>query len=157
MTKERARQKAAKYLEWAEKAEKKSKETYDAFQAVYKDFDWTQPILLGHHSQKRHQRVYEKRNSMHEKVRELDEKAKRFREKADNLLRFANTNKGDAERRREKIREELDKVVKVGDIIITMYGEKEVLKINKKSYTVQGSVGTFTVPKHLLFGTKIKQ
>lgn len=156
MTKERAKAKAEKYLEWATKAEAKSKEIYANWTAQHKDFDWTQPILRGHHSQRRHEKVFERRNSMHSKVRELDEKAKRFREKADNLLRFANTNKGDAERRREKVREELDKIVKVGDIIITMYGDKEVLKINKKTYTVQGSTGTFTVPKHLLLGTKIR-
>ena len=156
MRKQKALEKARQYIIWAEKAEQKAKDIYDRWFSVYKDFDWTQPILRGHHSQKAHEKVYERRNTVHEKVRDLNAKAKRFREKSANLTAFANTHKGDAERRREKIREELDKVVKVGDTIITMYGDKVVLKVNKKSYTVQGSNTTFTVQKHLIFGTKLK-
>ena len=134
MTKERAKAKAEKYLEWAGKAEAKSKQLYDTFQSQYKDFDWTQPILRGHHSQRRHEKVYERRNSMMTKTIELDAKAKRYREKAENLFAFANRNKGDAEKRREVQRQELDKYIKVGDVIVTMYGDKEVLKVNKKTY-----------------------
>ncbi len=101
MTKDRARAKSIKYIEWAEKAEAKSKAIHERFSADFKDFDWTQPILLGHHSQRRHQKIYERRDNMHRTINELDAKAKRFREKAENLLIFANTNKGDAERKRE--------------------------------------------------------
>jgi len=92
MTKDRARIKSAQYIEWAQKAEVKSKEIYANWYAQYKDFDWTQPILRGHHSQRRHEKVYERKNAIHLKVKELDDKAKRFREKAENLLIFANTN-----------------------------------------------------------------
>lgn len=138
MTKDRAKIKAAQYLEWAQKAEAKSKEIYANWNAQYKDFDWTQPILRGHHSQKRHEKIYERRDTMHRKINELDAKAKRFREKADNLLRFANTNKGDAERKREAQRQLADSKVSVGTQVYDYsFGSGKILKINKKTYTIQ--------------------
>lgn len=156
MTKERALAKAKQYREWGTKKMEKAKEIYARYSAEMKDFDWTQPILRGHHSQKRHEKIYERRNAIHTKVNEMESQAKRMFEKAENLEQFASRNKGDAERRREEMRKQLDEVLKVGDIIITMYGEKEIIKINKKTYTVQGSIGTFTIQKHLIFGSKPK-
>lgn len=157
MTKERARAKAEKYLEWADKADQQAQKLSNTWYAKFKDFDFTEPIKIGHHSQRRHEKVFEQRDRFFAKQIELSKKAKRFREKASNLIHFANTNKGDAEKRRETQRQELDKYIKVGDIIVTMYGDKEVLKVNKKTYTVQGSIGeTFTIQKHLIFGSKLK-
>lgn len=138
MTKERAKVKAGMYLEWADKAEAKSKELLETFHTQYKDFDWTQPILIGHHSQRRHEKVFEHRDSVMRRSIELDAKAKRFREKAENLLQFANTNKGDAERKRQAKREEVDAIVKVGMYVDScMYGVGEVLKVNQKTYTMR--------------------
>lgn len=149
MNKDRARQKAEKYFEWADKAEAKAKEIYDGFKSTYKDFDWTQPILRGHHSQRRHEKVFERRDSVMRKSIELEEKAKRFREKANNLLHFANTNKGDAERKRQVIREQADLLVRVGmNVDTVVWGMGEVVKINKKTYTVKFPSGSqFTVDK----------
>lgn len=142
MTKDRARVKAAQYLEWAEKAEIKSRELQDRFHADYKDFDWTQPILRGHHSQRRHEKVFERRDAMHRKVRELDEKAKRFREKADNLLAFANRNKGDAEAKREEQRALADSKISVGSQVTDwVFGTGVVERVNKKTYTIRFSSG----------------
>ena len=139
MTKERARQKAIKYLEWANLADKKRKELSDIWYAMYKDFDWTEPIKLGHHSQRRHEKVFERRDSFFRTQIELEEKAKRFREKAENLNYFANTNKGDAQRRREAKWAELDKIVSIGSRVRWVFGGKEatVKKVNRKTYGVE--------------------
>jgi hypothetical protein len=150
MTKERALQKSKQYREWGQKNLDKAKEIYSKYCEEMKDFDWTQPILRGHHSQRRHEKIYERRNSIHEKVNELEAKGKRMLEKAENLERFANTHKGDAEKKREEKRKELDEILSVGDTIYTMYGAKEILKVNKKTYTIQVSAGTFTYPKHFV-------
>ncbi len=137
MTKERALIKSKKYLEWAEKAEQKAKSIYHNWCEQYKDFDWTQPILRGHHSQKRHEKIYERRNTIHTKVQELEQKAKRLREKATNLEMFANRNKGDAERARDIRREQASNVFKENSEIYDFaYGSGIVKKVNKKTFTV---------------------
>ncbi|OQP67685.1 DUF3560 domain-containing protein [Niastella populi] len=145
MTKDRARIKAAQYVNWAAIAEKKSKEIYDSFQKVYGDFDWTQPILLGHYSQRSHEKVYERREAMHNKINILYAKAKRFREKAENLLNFANRNKGDAEVKRIVQRAIADTKITVGSAIIDwVYGSGIVQKVNKKTYTIKFTNGLKT-------------
>jgi hypothetical protein len=149
MTKDRARQKAAQYREWADKADKKARVLQENWSAEFKDFDWTQPILRGHHSQRRHEKVYERRNAFHQKLAELEAKAKRFREKADNLEAFANTNKGDAERRRTAEREKNDTLITVGTRIHDpCFRGGEVIKVNKKTYTIKfDNGGKFTRDK----------
>ena len=147
MTKDQARIKAQKYREWGNKKIAKAKEIYANYREEMKEFDWTQPILRGHHSQKRHEKVYERRNAIHEKVREMEAHGKRMLEKADNLEHFANTNKGDAEAKRQAQREANDQNIKVGDIIKTIYGMREVVKINKKTYTIKGDSMNFTMDK----------
>lgn len=145
MTKEAAKNKAIKYLLWADLAEKKSKQIYDSFNANFKDFDWTQPILLGHHSQRRHEKVYERRNSVMSRIRELDARAKRFREKAVNLNYFANTNKGDAEARRIEKRKTVDSLFSVGsEIYDVCYRSGVILKVNTKTFTIRFASGFTT-------------
>jgi hypothetical protein len=137
-TKDYARTKAAKYRTWAESAEQQAHQLYTQFQEVYGRFDWTQPILRGHHSQKAHQRVYARRDTMHTKVHLLVEKAKSHRQKAENLECFANTNKGDAERAREVRRVANDAVIMVGSNVFDFaFRDGVVLKVNKKTYTIQ--------------------
>jgi membrane protein involved in colicin uptake len=151
MTKERARQKAAKYLEWAELAEKKAEALSKQFYETYKDFDWTEPIKIGHHSQRRHEKVFEKRDNFFRVQIELEQKAKRFKEKAENLTRFANTNKGDAEAKREAQRQEMDKIISVGSRVYNFIYSRTgiVIKVNKKTYGIQFDDGLkATQPKH---------
>lgn len=137
MTKDRAMKKAIKYLEWAELADNKRTELRQAFDEKYKHFDWTQPILIGHHSQRRHERVFEEQDHFYKTQFELIEKAKRFREKAENLIAFADRNKGDAERKREEVRAERDSMIAEGtNIYDPCYGQGEMVKVNKKTYTI---------------------
>lgn len=142
MTKDRAREKAKKYIEWADKAEQKSKDLHATFQAVYKNFDWTQPILRGHHSQRRHEKVFDHREAMMNKTVELDTKAKRFREKAVNLTAFANRNAGDAECQREEKRKIADQAITIGSQVVDWcFGSGIVERVNKKTYTIRFSSG----------------
>jgi hypothetical protein len=82
-------------------------------------------------------------------VVELQDKAKLYRQRADNLEQFANTNKGDAERKLQAKRNESDERVKIGDLIDTViYGLRELVKINKKTYTIKFTDGqTTTIDK----------
>ena len=114
MTKDNARIKAEKYRRWADLTDKKRSERWDDWFAKYGQFDWTEPVKIGHHSQRRHEKMFEKKDKFFRQQVELEQKAKRFREKADNLERFANTNKGDAERKREQARQVNDKLIGVG-------------------------------------------
>lgn len=151
MTKDRARFKAAKYIEWAEIAEKKARQIIVEFNSHPGANDWnywTQPI----HSNARGRAFANQRERLRNKIgksNELSEKAKRFREKAENLLRFANTNKGDAERNRDLRRADNDELIGVGtEIYDFAYREGIVIKVNKKTYTIRwASGGIFTRDK----------
>lgn len=143
MTKDRARYKAVKYREWADLADKRREELRRIWYADYGQFDWSEPVKIGHHSQRRHERMFEKRDNFFKTQIELEEKAKRFREKANNLEDFANTNKGDAERKREQERQANDAVVRVGSKVKDwVFGLGEVLKVNKKTYTIKWPSGS---------------
>lgn len=143
MRKEQARQKAEKYRKWAKANYAKAQKIYADWRSVYGSFDWTQPILRGHHSQRAHEKVYERRDSMHRKVAELEAKAKRMLGKADNLERFANTNKGDAEARRQSMRDENDKSIFVGSTVNdACFGVGTVTRVNKKTYSIRFRSGS---------------
>lgn len=139
MTKERARVKAEQYLDWAERAEKKAQDIEALLNSTseMKDWNfWTQPIHNNAGGRSLQRRKEQLRSKM-VKVVELQEKAKRHREKAENLQRFANTNKGDAERKRQTLRDELDSVLKIGDRVHdACFGGGELKKIFKKSYRI---------------------
>lgn len=142
MTKDRARKKAEQYLEWAEKAEAKAKSLQDNFDKIYGDFDWTQPVLLGHYSQRKHERVFETRNSVFSQIAELEKKAKRHREKAENLQAFADRNKGDAEKARQEQRDLSDELYTVGSRVYDWsFGSGTILKVNKKTYRIKFDKG----------------
>lgn len=150
MTKERAKQKAIKYREWAEKKELKLREMEKQHLNFLNNFDWTEPIKIGHHSQRKHEKMFEKRESQMRKIVEMSLSISRMREKAENLDLFASRNKGDADRKRQALREDNDTKVKVGDIVKTVYGMREILKINKKTYTLKGEIKNFTLDKSFL-------
>lgn len=137
MTKAQALKRANQYLDWALKAKAKSRAVMDTLSREFKDFDFTEPIKLGHHSQRRHERKFERRDSLMRQSIEWDAKAKRYAEKAMNLEMFANTHKGDAERKRQTVREQNDALIKVGSIIVDYcYGRGEVLRVNTKTYSI---------------------
>ena len=89
-------------------------------------------------------------NAQTERSFRLQEKAAQQRSRAANLQRMATTNKGDAAKGRASKAETVKashKGLKKGDKIVgTLYGEREVVKVNAKSVTVKGGVKNFTIP-----------
>lgn len=137
MTKEAAKRKAEKRILWAESAEQQAREIQNQMNKKFENFDFTQPILLGHHSQRRHEKMLSSRDSMMRKIIDLEHKAKNHREKASNLLHFANTNKGDAENARIEKRKMADLTYTVGSKIFDpCFRDGVVTRINKKTFTI---------------------
>jgi uncharacterized protein DUF3560 len=102
----------------------------------YDDFAfWTQPILIGHHSEKSHRRLRDRLSASMTKSVQYANEAQELRAAAAPMkARIA----GDAERRRQQERDELDKLVKVGTRVMDFsFGEGTVVRIHKKSYTVK--------------------
>lgn len=143
MTKERALKKATLRREWAEKAESKAKAILTELDndPIASDFNfWSEPIKIGHHSERRHRRLREGFIAKKQKAFDLLDKAKDHREKADNLETFANTHKGDAERRRELVRQENDTQITIGTKVVDGVFNRsaaEVVKVNAKSYRLR--------------------
>ena len=117
MTKERALVKAQQYRWWADIRKEKLEEMYKESRYLMENFDWTEPVKVGHHSERRHRKMFEKRNNLMQKIADTQAIIKRFLEKADNLERFANTHKGDAEKRHQANRDLFDQMFKTGDVI----------------------------------------
>lgn len=87
---ERAKAKADRYNTWAGSAEKKSDQYYKTSHSIVEHIPLGQPILVGHHSEKRHRRDLEKSwNAMGKSV-EFDKKAKAHEDKAEYWERKAN-------------------------------------------------------------------
>lgn len=91
-----------------------------------------------------------KMNAQTERSFQLQEKAAQQRSRAANLERMATRSKGDAAKGRTQKAEAIKashKGLKKGDKIEgTLYGEREVVKVNAKSVTVKGGVKNFTIP-----------
>lgn len=80
---ERARAKAERYNEWSDNADKRSKEAFDRAMGAVEGIPFGQPILVGHHSEKRHRAAIAKSdNAMRKSVEESD-KASRLANKAE--------------------------------------------------------------------------
>lgn len=102
----------------------------------YDDFAfWTQPILIGHHSEKSHRRLRDRLSASMTKSVQYTHEAQELRTAAAPAkARIA----GDAEQRRQQERDALDKLVKVGTRVMDFsFGEGTVVRIHKKSYTVK--------------------
>lgn len=80
---ERARAKAERYNEWSDNADGRSKEAFDRAMGAVEGIPFGQPILVGHHSEKRHRAAIAKSdNAMRKSVEESD-KASRLANKAE--------------------------------------------------------------------------
>lgn len=145
---ERAQKRAARRIAWAESNEKKSEQIYNEVTKMSGLIPFGQPILVGHHSEKRHRRMLDKIHNKIGKEIEYDKKAKYHKQKAENILLFSTRVRGDAEREREIKRKEMDEKIKVGQVVCDFaYGAGEVMKINKKTYTLKFKTFTTTRDK----------
>lgn len=82
---ERAKKKAERLEGYADNAEKRSQEAYDtrATQSELEFMRLGEPIKIGHHSEKRHRKLFEKYDNKMRKSIEESEKAKEYRSRAE--------------------------------------------------------------------------
>jgi len=73
--------------EWAEKAKKRAEDRYSAAGAIANGIPLGQPVLIGHHSEKRHRRDLARIDNNMKKSFEETEKAEHHHEKANGLAR----------------------------------------------------------------------
>jgi hypothetical protein len=132
---EKLDRRAARNLAKAERLERLS----DQEAAKIKPYDdfafWTQPILIGHHSEKAHRRLRDRLDTAMSKSAAYDREAKELRAASTPATaRIA----GDAERKRQAERDALDKINKIGSRVLDVaFGPGTVVRVHKKSYTVK--------------------
>lgn len=80
---ERARAKAERYEEWAEKAEERSNAAFEASHDAVKNIPLGQPILVGHHSEKSHRAAIRRSQNAMDKCVQESGKAASHEEKAE--------------------------------------------------------------------------
>jgi hypothetical protein len=96
---------------------------------------WSQPILVGHHSEKGHRKLRDRLDTAMTKSVQYATEAAELRQAAEpQKARIA----GDAERARQAERDALDKIIAVGTRVMDFaFGKGTVVRIHKKSYTVK--------------------
>jgi len=136
------------------RAEKKSALAESLFEKEHRIADmipFGQPVLCGHHSQRRHERDIERMQSLSSKACAAYQEGQHLARVAERLSRPVAI-KGDAEARHEAHRQKIRESVKVGDMVNAgCFNQKKVLKINKKTLTVEGTFGgKFTIDMALV-------
>lgn len=139
---ERANRKAARLRLWADSAEKKADKERAKHSGYSGDYAFvTQPLLVGHHSYNRMKNLRDRISRQMDKEMEYRRTAQSYRERAERIeagVRVA----GDAERARQTQREQMDTLVQVGARVRdAVFGEAEIVRINKKTYTLKFSSG----------------
>lgn len=132
MKKEQAKLREKLHEKWAQKAEQKLIEKRKELENFRKNKDFTEPIKIGHHSQRRHEKMFERRDNLIKQTIELENKIKTHLEKAKNLKKFANRNKGDAERERQEKQKIFDEKIKLDSQVSCLYGKGKIIKILSK-------------------------
>jgi len=124
----KADRKADKYESWAGKREQKANAQLNSMPSVRHDWAFiTQPGHIPARAQmnKADDRAYESLNKAHE-----------MRGKAESLRHVQV--KGDAERRRQAVRDRLDTLISKGSRVVDpCFGEGEVISVHKKSYRIK--------------------
>lgn len=83
---ERQNAKLERYQELAEKNKQRSTEAYNHSTAISERIPFGQPILIGHHSEKRHRRDIERIHNLMDKSIQEQEKAEYYNKKVENIL-----------------------------------------------------------------------
>lgn len=127
---------------WANRAEQRNEwacaaETTAAALLANRNSDWAFVSQPGHIPARAAE------NQRSQRAFELLEKAKAHREKATNLAALANRNVGDAERKRQEIRDASN--LQPGDRAVSVhYGACEIVKSNAKTYRIRTASGFTT-------------
>ena len=137
---QKASRKAERLLLWAEKRETKSDELLHKHDRYTTDYSFvTQPILVGHHSEKRHRKLLNRIHTDIDNGYNLQDEAHNLRERAERLTTGVRV-KGDAAKAQAEKTAYIRSRIKVGDRVqcwITGWGVIE--KINQKTYKTEGS------------------
>ena len=125
---EKADRKADRYEEWAEKREVKATAQLNSHPSIRHDWAFiTQPGRIP---------FRERMNRSDDRAMESLNMAKGMRNKADSLRHVKVA--GDAERKRQAIREALDKIIGKGcRVADAVFGTGEVISVHKKSYRIK--------------------
>lgn len=87
---ERRLAKAVRLREWADKRDQKSSASYEAAHAITDQIPAGQPILVGHHSERRHRRDLARHDDYMRRSIEHSDKAEQMRSCAENIEVAAN-------------------------------------------------------------------
>jgi len=143
---ERKERKLEKRLDWAESRDKKANQENRAGHELSDNIPMGQPVLIGHHSQKRHEKDLNRIHSHGLKSYEHSKMADHHREKAENLKRQLNntifSDDKDAieklqlklnklERGRDRMKQ-VNKALKKNENINLADSEKKMLESNQK-------------------------
>lgn len=133
---------AAKRLKWAGAALEKAEAVGTEADRLASAIPFGQPILIGHYSEKGDRGFRGRIQSKYAKESELRNKADYHTQKAENILKYGSRVRGDAERERQSKRDALDAAVSIGmKVRDAVFGEGEVTRINRKSYTLKFASG----------------
>ena len=132
----------------AERLEKIAEQKQSAFNDHRGDIAFlTQPASPSSAFGRQREKIYNK----YDQGIKLQIEAKELREKADWMEKRGAIVKGDAEKARQEQRERLDKIISVGSKVYDFaYGEGEVVRVNKKTYTIRFTSG-FTCVREKTF------
>lgn len=110
----------------------------------------TQPILIGHHSERRHRKDRERMAKRLDTKMKLRQEIAMIEEKIEYLKRSTPQVKGDAAARREERIAALRSQLVIGGIVYWFGQPYKVLKINKKTVKIETGRGGLNVDIHLI-------
>lgn len=102
---------------------------------------WTQPVSIA--GRRRNQARLNRSSELYSQAIELEKKANELAAKPVRV-------KGDAETERRQKIDACD--VQVGQTVRSVYGDRVVEKVNKKTVLLAGDLGPIRIEKHLLMG-----
>lgn len=147
---QRKQAKIERYNELANKAEARSNERYEASKVGQNVIPFGQPILIGHHSERKHRRLIERNNNNMRKSIEESNKSEYYKHKAETLA-HSNIISSDDPQAIEKLEKKLASLTKHQEIMKwankILRSKKTSIKEKQKELLVRLSadiVGVFT-------------
>lgn len=122
---ERRERKAERLREWAEKREARAAQAMAGEQGILDLIPPGQPVLVGHHSERRHRRDLERADSKRRQAIESADKAARFRERAGNIERAAEV---------AIYSDDADAVERLREKLATLEAKREAMKARNAEY-----------------------
>jgi hypothetical protein len=133
---------AQRYLNRAKRARNESNRAYEASNAAVEHIPLGQPILVGHHSERRHRRAIEKSHNAMRKSISLENKAKEFERRAEAALNnkaIFSDDPNAAEKLAEKIErlEQRQELMKKANVLVRKSDAEGLLNLGFSESNVQ--------------------